>query len=248
MALHPLATQFAAVAEDYERGRPDYAPAVAGAFAAELGLGAGAPVLDLGAGTGKLTRARVAPGLDVSAVEPQPELRALLAGFIGDGKVLDGVAEAIPLADGAVDAVFVADAFHWFDREPALKEIARVVRPGGGLALVSMAPDWGEAPWGHAVGEVISRLRTAHPFFDGAPFTESLAAAPDWSPPRDVCVITRQPIDTARIESYVRSFSWVAAMSDDARQAMLDEIRSLVGEDMRAELPVRCFAWLSVRA
>ena len=83
MTLHPLAEQFASVAGAYERGRPDYAPAVVGALAAELQIAAGAPVLDLAAGTGKLTRALLAAGFDAVAVEPQTSLRAVLAAAVG---------------------------------------------------------------------------------------------------------------------------------------------------------------------
>jgi hypothetical protein len=78
MALHPLAAGFADVAGAYESGRPEYAPVVVGAIAAELGIPAGAPVLDLAAGTGKLSRALLAMGLDVVAVEPQAQLREIL--------------------------------------------------------------------------------------------------------------------------------------------------------------------------
>src|SRR5689334_16563116 len=125
MALHPLADKFASVADAYELGRPDYPPAVVGALAAELGLAQGAPVLDLAAGTGKLTRALVAGGLDVVAVEPQAGMRERLAAHIGAERVRDGVAEEIPLEAGSVDAVTVADGFHWFDRPKALAEIRR---------------------------------------------------------------------------------------------------------------------------
>src|SRR5262249_50379019 len=91
VTLHPLAEQFGSVADAYERGRPEYPPAVAGALAAELQLAPGARVLDLGAGTGKLARALLAAGLDVIAVEPQAELRALLAENVGRERALDGL-------------------------------------------------------------------------------------------------------------------------------------------------------------
>lgn len=110
MALHPLAVGFAGVAGSYDRGRPDYAPAVVGAIAAELSIPPGGPVLDLAAGTGKLTRALLGLGLDVVAVEPQPELRALLAASVGGERVREGLAEAIPLPDASVAAVTVAEA------------------------------------------------------------------------------------------------------------------------------------------
>ena len=97
MELHPLAARFADVAGAYERGRPEYPPAVAGAIAAELGITPGEAVLDLAAGTGKFTRALLGIGMDVIAVEPQPPLRGILATSIGEERVRAGFAEAIPL-------------------------------------------------------------------------------------------------------------------------------------------------------
>ena len=143
MSLHPLAERFASVADHYERGRPEYAPAVIGALAAELGLARGARVLDLAAGTGKLTRALLAAKLDVIAVEPQAALREVLGARVGERRVREAPAEAIPVPDSTVQAVTVADAFHWFDRGKALEEIGRVLVPGGGLAVIATVPDWG---------------------------------------------------------------------------------------------------------
>ena len=177
MPLHPLAAEFADVAGAYERGRPEYAPAVVGAIAAELRIPVGAAVLDLAAGTGKLTRALLSAGLDVVAVEPQLPLRELLNASVGRERVRAGLAEEIPLPDASVAAVTVADAFHWFDPEVALGEIRRVLRPGGGLAVLSTVPDWGGASWAHQVGTLVAGLRPEHPHFDGAPWQDAVRAA-----------------------------------------------------------------------
>jgi SAM-dependent methyltransferase len=190
VSLHPLAARFADVAGAYERGRPDYAPAVVGAIVAELKIPPGAQVLDLAAGTGKLTRALLEAGLDVVAVEPQEQLRAVLAENVGAERVREGVAEAIPLRDASVAAVTVADAFHWFDHTAALREIRRVLRPRGGLAVLATAPDWSDAPWADEVGTLIVGLRPEHPNFDGAPWQEAVRAAGGWSEPREVRATT----------------------------------------------------------
>src|SRR6516165_8279591 len=173
MELHPLAACFADVAGAYERGRPEYPPAVVGATAAELGIAPGETVLDLAAGTGKFTRALLAIGMDVIAVEPLSPLREILAANIGEERARAGFAEAIPLPDASVAAVTVADAFHWFDHAAALAEIQRVLRPGGGLAIVTTVPDWNGASWAHDVGELMADLRPEHPHFDGMRWQDS---------------------------------------------------------------------------
>jgi SAM-dependent methyltransferase len=246
MELHPLSVGFAEVAGAYERGRPEYAPAVAGAIAAELHIPAGARVLDLAAGTGKLTRALLGIGLDVVAVEPQPALREVLAASVGVERVHEGVAEAIPLPDGSVAAVTVADAFHWFDHAAALAEIRRVLRGGGGLAVLSVAPDWGEASWAHEVGTLMAGMRPAHPGIDGPSWKDSLRAAGGWSEPREVRLTSMQPALPEQITDYLASISWVAALPEDQRTEKLERVREIVDAgETPAELPVHFFLGLA---
>jgi SAM-dependent methyltransferase len=128
---------FGRVADAYDRTRPAYGAEVLDRAASLLELDPGATVLDLAAGTGKLTSALRDRYARVIAVEPDDAMRAYIA-----GESLAGSAEAMPLADDAVDAVFVGEAFHWFDWERALAEIERVLRPRGGLAVLMRS--WGE--------------------------------------------------------------------------------------------------------
>jgi SAM-dependent methyltransferase len=249
VTLHPLAARFASVADAYERGRPDYAPAVVGALAAELGIAPGAAVLDLAAGTGKLTRALLAAGLDVVAVEPQAPLRERLAAIIGKARVRDGLAEAIPLLDASLDAVTVADGFHWFDQAQALAEIRRVLKPGAGVAVLATVPDWSAASWGHELGMLIERLRPEHPGFDGPPWQEAVRAAGGWTAPREIRVTTNQPVDPTRIVDYVASMSFVAALPEGPRAEWLTQVAALVDEGVTpAELPVQVVVGLTTLA
>jgi len=127
---------FETVAADYERHRPEY-PEEALRWAADrLGLEAGSRVLDVGAGTGKLTRGLVALGFDTVAVEPGAPMLAQLREAVPEAEGHEGAAEEIPLPDASVDAGFAGQAFHWFDPDRALPELHRVIRPGGGLALL----------------------------------------------------------------------------------------------------------------
>jgi len=127
---------FETVAELYERSRPPYADDAVAWAAERLGIGPSRRVLDLAAGTGKLTRQLLALGAEVVAAEPGAEMRGVLRRVLPEVEALAGTAEAIPLADASVDAIAVGQAFHWFDAEPALAEMRRVLRPGGGFALL----------------------------------------------------------------------------------------------------------------
>ncbi len=152
------ARSFDQAAALYADARPDY-PAAALDW---LRPATAHRVLDLGAGTGKLTRQLVDAGLEVVAVEPSPQLRAELAAYVPEADLREGSAEQIPLPDADVDAVLVGQAFHWFDRERALPEIARVLRPGGRLGALWNFDDDSE-PWVDALASVTgTQARASH--------------------------------------------------------------------------------------
>jgi len=133
---HPAVRGFDRAADAYERGRPDYPVAAVRHLGRVFRLRPSRTVVDLGSGTGKFTRALAALGAARVAVEPTAGMRAVFARTVPDVPVLDGTAEAIPLPDAFADAVVSAQAFHWFRVRPALREIRRVLRRGGGLGLV----------------------------------------------------------------------------------------------------------------
>ncbi len=133
---HPQARGFELIADVYERSRPTYPRDVLAWFADRFDLRPGRTVLDLGAGTGKLTRLLVETGARVLALEPGDEMRAQLAAAVAEAEPIAAGAEAIPLPESSVDAATAAQSFHWFRVEEAVPEIHRVLRPGGGLGLV----------------------------------------------------------------------------------------------------------------
>jgi SAM-dependent methyltransferase len=166
------ASSFGAQAAAYAEHRPDY-PAAAVHWALEPVLegrrSASLDVLDLAAGTGKLTASLVALGHHVTAVEPDPDMRAELRTHVPETTALDGTAEHIPLPDASVDAVLVGQAFHWFDQRRALPEIARVLRPGGSLAGLWNTDD-DRVDWIAELGRI----------------TSSRVSFVDWSPTRTI--------------------------------------------------------------
>ena len=135
-SIPPRARSFDGLAAEYERGRPEWPDAALDAMTRRLGLDRGSTVLDLAAGTGKLTRALAPRFAEVVAVEPLDGMRAVLERLVPGVRTVAGAAEDIPLDDASVDAVVVAEAIHWFDPVAAVAEMARVLRPGGGVAVL----------------------------------------------------------------------------------------------------------------
>ncbi len=158
--MSELARSFDRTAAEYERGRPGYAEAALDA----VPLPRDAVVLDLAAGTGKLTRQLVRRFARVLAVEPLDGMRAVLERMVPEAEALTGTATAIPLPDESVDGVFVAEAFHWFGNDEAVREIARVLRPGGMLAILFNQSDGElEPPLPQAFHDLLDAMTTPKP-------------------------------------------------------------------------------------
>jgi SAM-dependent methyltransferase len=231
--IEQLARAFAEVADDYERGRPEYPPAVLDVLRERVGLGAGSAVLDLAAGTGKLTRLLTSSGARVIAVEPLAELRARIAG----ATPLEGTAEAIPLADGTVDVAVAGDAWHWFDGERAAAELARVVRPGGGVALLWQAPVGGtpKDAWSARVGELLGPLTHGHPGFTSDQGRGALEDHPAFDALAETSVPFTWAPSAQTYLAYLMSSSFVAALEAAERAALRERLAEALPESL--EIP-----------
>jgi SAM-dependent methyltransferase len=232
---------FSAGAEDYERGRPSYPADAVEVVVRELGLGPGRRVLDLAAGTGKLTRLLVPSGAEVVAVEPVAEMRAQLVAAVPGVEVLDGTAEAIPLPDASVDGATVAQAFHWFDAPVALAEIARVLRPGGTLALVWNERDTRE-PWVAELSRIIrwdERGRWQVPYTleeDWAARLDALDSG--FGPVQRYDTGFAQPMDADTLVARVLSTSYLASRPEPEQADLARRVRRLVADlDEPFDLP-----------
>jgi SAM-dependent methyltransferase len=222
-AIHPAAAGgFARSAQAYERGRPGYPDAAVDRLVAAL---PGRCVIDLAAGTGKLTRALTARGCDVVAVEPVAEMRALIA---PSARAVDGVAEAIGLPARCADAVTVAQAFHWFDGTRALREIHRVLRPGGVLALLWNRRDTSDALQTQ-ITDLLEPHRGAVPAHRDGRWRTALDESPLFGDLREETFVNEQVVDAAGLADRVGSISFVAAMGEAERALLLDEVRALAG-------------------
>jgi SAM-dependent methyltransferase len=213
---------FARSAQAYERGRPGYPDDAVDRLAAAL---PGRQVVDLAAGTGKLTRALTARGLDVVAVEPIAEMRAAIA---PPARAVDGTAEAIPLPDASADAVTVAQAFHWFNGDRALAEIHRVLRPGGVLALIWNRRRIGD-PVHRALEELLAPHRGAVPAERSERWHEAFDRTTLFEPLGLERFDNQQVVDADGLADRIGSISFVASLQDGVREALLDDVRALAG-------------------
>jgi SAM-dependent methyltransferase len=193
-------------------------------------LGEDAEVLDLGAGTGKLTRLLTQRYRRVIAVEPLDGMRAILERVVPEAESLAGTAEAIPLADAAVDGVFAAQAFHWFANDEAVAEIARVLRPGGVLALVWNEPDETRpSPLPEQYETYIRELHTAGlSIFEDAPPWQVVIGRGPFGEVREAAVPHDHVLDRAGLLDNARSVSWVASLPDKERDAVLQRLDELL--------------------
>ena len=232
------ANSFGAVASTYERARPTYPD-----DAVDWLLPAGRPrVVDLGAGTGKLTRLIAARGIEVTAVEPSAGMLERLRHALPGVAALQGSAEQLPIKDNSVDAVLVGQAWHWVDVPRASAEVARVLKPGGRLGLVWNHRD-DRVDWVRELTEITSRgvdhndMDPSNPPF-GDEFGQIEYFVTEW----------RAPMTPAGLQELIASRSYFIVASEDERAEMTAAIEDLLehhpqlaGRD-RFELPYLTYA------
>lgn len=222
---------FGAGAAAYERGRPSYSDDVVAWLVERLGIAPGRTVVDLAAGTGKLTRLLAATGASVTAIEPVDAMRDQLLAACPGVDAVGGTAEAIPLPDRTVDALTVAQAFHWFDPAVALAEIARVLRIGGALGIVFNERDTRE-PWVADLSKLIrwdERERWRVPYTVEVDWAEVVAEhGPQFHPVERYDSTYIQPMDPDTLVQRVLSTSYIARLPVADQSALAERVRDLV--------------------
>jgi SAM-dependent methyltransferase len=231
--------------EDYELGRPGWPPEV-------VEIPEATPrstVLELGPGTGKLTRHLVSHFERVVAVEPDEGMRRLLAELIPRAELLAGQAEAIPVADESVDVVFVGEAFHLFGAE-AVAEIERVLRPGAELVLLWNVPDGPTDPPVEAAERLLLERAPDVPY-DPVDLNTRRFSSGDWRAVfegsgfgelDEIRLPNPQTVDRDGLVAFYASMGWLSELPDDERAALLEEVRSLLpAEVYRRRWETRAF-------
>jgi SAM-dependent methyltransferase len=255
MAVHEVAEEgFGREAEAYERVRPSYPADAVAWLAANLGLEPGRTVLDLAAGTGKLTRLLVPFGATVVAAEPVDGMRRGFVVAVPGVPVVAAAAEALPVGRGALDAITVAQAFHWFDAERAFGEFACVLRPRGRVGLIWNARDRSSG-WVDEVWSIMDRVEKRAPWRDHEKGDDS-APRPgaEFGPLHGETFGHEQSITPDGVVDRIASVSHVAVLPRADRERVLDEVRGVLSDHPdargRSELriPYRVDAYWCERA
>jgi SAM-dependent methyltransferase len=226
--VHEVAAAGFSDAGDYEAARPSYPPDAVAWFVENLRIEPGKRVVDLAAGTGKLTRLLAPAGADLVAAEPVAGMRAIFRASVPGVPVLASTAEQLAFRDACLDAVTVAQAFHWFDHDRAIAELARVLRPGGRVGLVWNARDR-SVDWVDQVWSIMDRVEKRAPWRNHDEWRDSAYRdLPGFGPLHTAQFRHTQTVTPAAMVQRVASVSHVAVLPDPERAAVLAEVSDLL--------------------
>jgi SAM-dependent methyltransferase len=227
VAIHPEATGFDLRAREYESGRPTYPLEAVTYLCDELGIGPSSTVVDLAAGTGKLTRALIGQAGRVIAVEPVAGMRQVLSEVVPGATLVDGTAEQVPLPDGSAHAVTVGQAFHWFRGDEALSEIHRLLVPRGRLGLVWNVRDL-DQPLQRSLEDVLDRYRGSTPSQASHEWGRAFDRTTLFGPLHHQSFPMAQVTDGDGVVARILSISFVARLAAPEQAVVADQVAALV--------------------
>jgi SAM-dependent methyltransferase len=225
--LHPAAAVgFGHNATDYELARPVYPPDAVDSLVGRLDLGPTKVVVDVGAGTGKLTRLLLPSGVAVVAVEPVESMRTELRQTSPQALVCAATAEHLPLASGRVEAIVCAQAFHWFATPGVLREFARVLKVGGGLGLLWNVRD-NSVPWVRSFTDLLRPFEGDRPDHNDGQWRSPFETDRDFGPIDTRTFFHEQSMTPGLLVSRAASMSFVGALDDSTRADVLERVHEL---------------------
>jgi SAM-dependent methyltransferase len=249
MSIHSSARSgFTIGAASYERGRPTYPEQAVDWLAGQLRLGPGRTVVDIGAGTGKLTRMLVPTEATVMAVEPVEAMSDLLRQLLPEVELRQGTADNTGLAPASVDAVTAGQAFHWFANPAGLTEFHRILRPGGGLGLIWNQRQRNDPMW-VSVDNLIDELRVSEPDSHSQEWRRVFAESSLFSPLEVASFDQLQLVSSEELVDRVTSISYVAILPPDQKAELARRLRALAAKAGGSEaggmtLPYRTAAFV----
>ncbi len=226
-SVHPLAAAGFGATDAYEQARPSYPPDAVAALCRVTRIGNGTEVVELGPGTGKLTRHLVAAGARVTAVEPVAEMRAKLLETVAEARAVDATAEATALPPASADAVVAAQAFHWFGGDETLGEVHRILRPRGRIGLMWAMRDE-RVPWVRALYELIEPYEAGVPRYRYGAWRAAFERTELFTPLEEAHFAYDQQMDADRLVLRLASMSFIAVLPAGERQQILDRAREVV--------------------
>lgn len=229
MVHEAAARGYQASADTYERARPGYSEAAVAYLVDGLRLLPGDTVVDLGAGTGKLTRALLDHGAQAVAVEPVEAMRRIFASVLPGVPMVGATAEALPLRGGSIAAVAVGQAFHWFNASVALAAIHRILHPGGRLGLVWNVRDE-SVGWVAALTRLIDSHVGTGPTFRSGAWQRAFDSTPLFGPLHAATFPHEQRVDVDGVLARVASISYIAALPEAGRRKVADQVRVLLAD------------------
>jgi SAM-dependent methyltransferase len=216
---------------DYEAARPSYPRDAVAWLVEHLRIEPGRKVVDLAAGTGKLTRLLIPAGADLVAAEPVAGMRETFHAILPDVPIIASTAEQLAFRDDSLDAVTVAQAFHWFDDDRAIAALARAVKRGGRVGLVWNARDR-SMPWVDAVWAIMDRVEKRAPWRDHENWRDSaLRDMPGFGPLHSGAFRHEQTVTPEAMVQRIASVSHVAVLAGPERSSVLDEVREVLRTD-----------------
>lgn len=234
-SVHDAAARgFEVAADEYERARPDYPAEAIDRLVQELEIRRGATVLDLGAGTGKLTRMLVPTGARLLALEPVDAMRRTLTRVLPEVEVIGGAAEGLPFRNEVFDGAVAAQAFHWFRGQAALDEIRRVLKPSGRLALLWNLRDE-SAPWVAKLTEIIDRYESGAPRERTGEWRGAFSGSSSFGTLHQLRFGHQQRLDRRRLLERVASMSFIAILPPERRREVLEEVGRLADQHVDAQ-------------
>lgn len=229
--IHPLAASgFATAGEAYEAGRPGYPAALLDHIREVARIGPSTRVLDLAAGTGKLTKLLLDCGARVTAIEPLEDMRKTFSAVIPDAEILDGTAESIPTEDGVFRAVTVAQAFHWFDHPRALTEIHRVLEKGGWLFVIWNTRD-GSYEWISKLSAILDPIQSSVPDYETQDWQGAIKDSGLFGPIEHIAFPNLHEVNRQTVEFRFASSSYIANLQEPERSNVLSRILEVIDTD-----------------